>query len=96
MSRKKSEYEDKIEQLEAENEQLKTTINSLRRRLKKVDSKFQEDEYLNDDQIEKKYEYVKQYTCPSCKKKTMEDVEIAGRMFRRCDNCGKRTKAEKV
>jgi hypothetical protein len=96
MSRKKSEYEDKIEQLEAENEQLKATVNSLRRRLKKVDSKFNEDDFLEDDQIKKKYEYLKQYTCPECKKKTMEDVEITGRVFRKCTNCGKRTKAEKV
>jgi len=96
MSKRKSELEDKIEQLQAEVDQLKSANNALRRRLKKVDSKFQEDEYLNDDQIEKKYEYVKQYSCPSCKKKTMEEVEIAGRMLKRCMNCGKRTKAEKV
>ena len=60
MSKRKSEFDDKIEQLEAEIEQLKATINTLRRRLKKLDSKFDEDDYLEDDQIKKKYEYLKQ------------------------------------
>jgi predicted RNase H-like nuclease (RuvC/YqgF family) len=96
MSKRKSELEDKIEQLESELEELKTTNNALRRRLRKIDSKFNEDDYLEDDQIEKKYERLKQYTCPYCKKLTMEEVEIAGRFFKRCDNCGKRTKAEKT
>ena len=96
MSRKKSELEDKIEQLEAEIEQLKSTNNTLRRRLRKIDSSFDEDEYLNENQIEKKYERLNQYTCPECKKKTMEEVELAGRIFRKCMNCGKRTKAQKV
>ena len=49
MSKRKSEFDDKIEQLEAEIEQLKATINTLRRRLKKLDSKFDEDDYLEDD-----------------------------------------------
>lgn len=96
MSRKKSELEDRIEQLESELEELKTTNNALRRRLRKVDSKFNEDDYLEDHQIEKKYERLNQYTCPYCKKKTMEEIEIAGRLIRKCDNCGKRTKAEKI
>lgn len=96
MSRKKSEFEDRIEQLEAEIEQLKITNNALRRRLRKIDSSFDEDEYLDENQIEKKYERLNQFTCPYCKKKTMEEVELAGRIFRKCDNCGKRTKAQKV
>lgn len=96
MSRKKSEFEDKIEQLQAEIEQLKTTNNALRRRLRKVDSSFNEDDYLNDNQIEKKYERLNQYVCPDCKKRTMEEIELAGRIFRKCDNCGKRTKAQKT
>jgi predicted nucleic acid-binding Zn ribbon protein len=96
MSKRKSELEDRIEQLESEIETLKVTNNTLRRRLKKIDSKFDEDEYLDDYQIEKKYEHLKQYTCPDCKKKSMEEIEIADRVFRKCVICGKRTKAQKI
>lgn len=96
MSRKKSELEDKIEELQAEIAELRATNKSLIRRLRKVDNKFDEDEYLEDSDIEKKYERLQQFICPFCKKQTMEEVEIAGRIFRKCDNCGKRTKAQKT
>jgi hypothetical protein len=96
MSKRKSELEDKIEQLESEIEELKITNNALRRRLRKIDSRFNEDDYLEDDQMEKKYERLNQYNCPYCKKNTMVEIEIAGRLIRKCDNCGKRTKAQKV
>ena len=96
MGKQKSELEDRIEELEEEIKQLKVTNNSLRRRLKKLDNSFREDEYLNEDEIEKKYERLTQYNCPDCKKNSMEEIEIAGRMFRKCVDCGKRTKAKKV
>lgn len=96
MSKRKSELEDKIEQLESEIEELKTTNNALRRRLRKIDNKFDEDDYLEESQVEKKYQHLAQYVCPFCKKQSMEEVEIAGRIFKRCDSCGKRTKAEKA
>jgi prefoldin subunit 5 len=51
MSKRKSELEDKIEQLESEIEELKITNNALRRRLRKIDSRFNEDDYLEDDQM---------------------------------------------
>lgn len=96
MSKRKSELEDRIEELEAEIEELRSTNKALIRRLRKIDSKFVEDDYLDETEVEKKYEHLKQYICPYCKKQSMEEVEIAGRTFKRCDNCGKRTKAEKA
>lgn len=96
MGKHKSELEDRIEELEEELKQLKATNTALRRRLKKLDSNFKEDDYLNETEIEKKYERLTQYNCPDCKKNSMEEVEIAGRIFRKCVDCGKRTKAKKV
>lgn len=96
MSRKKSELQDKIEELEAELERLDRCNKALMRRLKKLDNKFDEDEYLREDQIQRKYEKLNEYVCPYCKKKTMEEIKILNRTFRKCENCGKRTKAEKA
>ena len=96
MGRKKNELEDKIEQLEAELRLVKKVNMSLIRRLRKVDGKFNEDEYLEESDIKKKYEGQEKYMCSGCKKYSMEEVEVADRRFKRCDNCGKRTKAEKV
>jgi len=96
MGKHNSELEDKIEELEEELKQLKATNAALRRRLKKLDNNFTEDEYLDNTEIEKKYERLKQYSCPECKKTSMEEIEIAGRTFRKCVNCGKRTKAKKI
>jgi len=96
MGKKKNELEDKIEQLESELEALKKVNKSLIRRLRKIDNKFDEEEYLEESDIKKKYEGLEQYTCPYCKRQSMIEIEIAGRIFRRCDNCGKRTKAQKV
>jgi len=96
MSKKKNELEDKIEQLEAELQAVKKVNKSLVRRLRKIDNKFDEEEYLEESEIKKKYEGLEQYICPHCKKRSMDEIEIAGRIFRRCDSCGKRTKAQKI
>jgi uncharacterized protein YydD (DUF2326 family) len=96
MGKHDSELEDKIEELEEEIKILKATNAALRRRLKKTDDTFSEDEFLDESQIQKKYENINQFLCPSCKKKTMEEIEIANRTFRRCVSCGKRTKAKKI
>lgn len=96
MGKHNSELEDRIEELEEEIKVLKATNASLRRRLKKIDNTFSEDEYLDETQIQKKYESINQHVCPSCKKPAMEEIEVADRSFKRCINCGKRTKAKKV
>jgi predicted nuclease with TOPRIM domain len=96
MSRKKSELEDRIEELEAEIEELRNTNKALIRRLRKTDSSFEEDNYLEDSDVQKKYQHLAQFVCPFCKKQTMEEIQIAGRIFKKCENCGKRTKAEKA
>lgn len=96
MGKHTSELQDRIEELEEELKQVKATNASLRRRLKKIDSSFKEDDYLDETQIQKKYEKLNQHVCPECKKKSMEEIEIAGRTFTRCVDCGKRTKAKKV
>lgn len=96
MGKHSSELEDKIEELEEEIKSLKATNSALRRRLKKLDGSFSEDDFLDEAQIQKKYEAANEYSCPSCKKMSMEEIEVANRTFRRCVNCGKRTKAKKV
>jgi hypothetical protein len=99
MGRKKSEDEDKIEQLEDQVRTLKSINKALIRRLKKLDKKFTYDE-LEDTETQTKFEVdkprIKLMVCPFCKKNELEVFEIVGRKIGKCNNCGKRTKAEKT
>lgn len=100
MTKKIKRDEDKLEQLERENRELKSINRSLLKRLKKVDrggsklDKRERDEQLyiesNDDNDEKTF------NCPRCSRSNLIRVSVAGRLFFRCEICEYRTKAEKT
>lgn len=98
---KKRKEEDEVERLEKEIRELKTINRSLLKRLRKVDKGF--DEFIKDKSEDKnpklheKYEEEKKHPdCPDCRKGFIVKVNIAGRIFNRCDLCGWRTKTEKT
>lgn len=99
MGRKKSEEEDKIEQLEDQIRTLKAINKSLVRRLKKIDKKFTYHEFDETD-LQSKFKTeeipVKLFLCEFCRKNEVEEFEIVGRKIRKCNSCGKRTKAQKT
>jgi len=99
MGRKKSEDEDKIEQLEDQIRTLKAINKSLVRRLKKIDKKFTYHEFEETD-VQSKFRteevIIKLYSCEFCNKTEVEEFEIVGRKIRKCNSCGKRSKAQKT
>lgn len=89
MGKQTSELEDKIEQLEQELNELRSINKALIRHLRSSGN-------LPEDLKPKKdYKFSKEEVCSKCQSQ-IEEVEIAGRSFRRCVGCGKRTKAKKV
>lgn len=101
MGRKKSEEEDYIEQLEDQIRTLKAINKTLVKRLKKIDKKFTYHE-IEESDIQTKFDVNEKQLkprllqCSFCKKNELEYFEVAGRKIGKCNNCGKRTKAEKA
>lgn len=89
MGKQTSELEDKIEQLEQELAELRSINKALIRRLRNSGSLSEGFE------SKKNNKFSKEEVCSKCQSE-IEEVEIAGRSFRRCISCGKRTKAKKI
>lgn len=88
MGRKKNDSE--AERLEKENKELKSIVRSLERQIKKLHSEYK---YEKEETTE--VEFDDRETCTNCGKGSLETVELAGRIFKRCGTCDFRSKAQK-
>lgn len=100
MTKKIRREEDKVEQLERENRELKSINRSLLKRLKKVDKGGSKHERRKKDEqlyIETQDdEEDNTFNCPQCSRGNLNKVSVAGRTFFKCLICEYRTKAEKT
>ena len=90
-SRKKKK-DPSLEQLEKENRELKSTIRSMQRRLRKVDRGFIKYKDYKEEKIEKE---EPEYDCENCGKGMQQVSTFGPRKVTTCDNCDFR-KIDKV
>jgi predicted transcriptional regulator len=95
MAKKKNE-ESETKKLEKQIRELKSKNRNLLKRLKKVDKNYKEVfEELEEDNEEEQQEATPKRTCRECGRGEITEVNILGRIFRRCELCGWRSKVEK-
>lgn len=85
--------QDELERLQEEVRTLKSTNRSLMKRLKKLNKgyyKLAEEEKLDEEDIPQ----VVKKMCWDCTVGELIRIEVGNRYFRRCENCGKRTKTK--
>lgn len=74
---------------------LKAEVKSLKReisRLKRVEHLYEESDYEDpEEELEVQFE-----TCGECRKGIYNELTIAGRIIKTCNNCGYRPKAIKI
>jgi DNA-directed RNA polymerase subunit M/transcription elongation factor TFIIS len=98
---KKFDSEDRVQQLEKENRELKLLNRSLLKRLKKLDRNASRVEELEEEIKEQEERAAAKKeeartACPKCNKNELTTTTIAGRSFVRCELCGYRSKAQKT
>lgn len=91
MSRKQQREVDLVDRLEKENRELKSTVRTLQKRLKKIDKDYRveleeasKERQLEDDQKVRKAPAPK---CLHCGKGNLFEVDLLGRVFVNCDSC---------
>jgi predicted RNase H-like nuclease (RuvC/YqgF family) len=96
MAKKYEREEDLVDRLEKENRELKATIRSLERRLKKVDKDFRKEmeDVQKEHLLEKEHSrsVPKGRKCEHCGKGHIIEIDIVGRKFESCDTCDYRKK----
>lgn len=76
--------------------ELMKEIISLKRRIKQLErSEWNYNNKESREEIEK-LERTKLVLCDSCKEGIIESIIVAGRIFNRCNSCGKRSPAKKI
>lgn len=84
---------DETERLEEQVRELKSIIRSLEKRLKKVDRSYRREEEV---QLEPEPVH-KSEKCSKCEEGSMSTIVLSNnKTFKKCSNCGERTKAEKT
>ena len=96
MAKKRTE-DSLIEDLEQEIRRLKALNRHLQKQLKKHVRGYKEEPDEPDSQsMTGHQEQSKGTKCPSCHRVHLTEVEVVGRLLRRCDLCGYREKAIKL
>lgn len=81
----KKKEQDRLEELEKENRELKSMVRGLQRRLRKIDKHYKDTEIVDiHEDSEKKFTPKK---CEACGKGEIQTVDIVGRMFEKCTTC---------
>lgn len=98
MGRKRKDVEvedDEIEKLQKEIRELKSINRALLKRLKKLDRNYEESLDREEETKYKEHVVHKNPACHHCGKGQLIDVDLAGRIFQRCDTCDFRSKTRK-
>lgn len=85
MSRSKKRSTDELEQLKNENRELKSTVKSLERQLKKLNKDFKT-EFVQEELIKEEIA-AKVPKCPKCGKGSIKEVVLGPRILQKCSVC---------
>lgn len=90
---------DMLDKLKSENRKLKRALKSTRKMLDRYEVAEQKGLIENDTIIpskkrNKEKELKEKWRCYDCERGVLELIIIGNRYFRKCNNCGKRTKSQ--
>lgn len=91
--------EDEFEQIRKENRELKQTIRTLQKRIKKLDrgyNKTRNEKPPSKSDLNKMNTEVDDNDCPECGRGQIIATILANRVLTRCNNCDYRGKTKKI